>query len=402
MRGRRGSSLTSTSRQAFLLECGSAEEQEKWKGALEKEAAAGRNRMGRGSIATLTSMGGRLPSVSEGAPPDSPASEGASLAGEDEEEEDEEEEDERSEAGEAKEAVEEEEEEDESGSEYETDDDESGSEYETETDEDDEEAAKVAAMPLPVSPGGSVGHKSGWVWKESDHLRNWRRRWLSCKDGMLTYTKTQPKGLGAVDVPQISLKHAHVGPPKTARARPYCFRVTLAVEGAGGSGEDGDGKAAVAEGGAAGVKYVLAADTASEKMEWLAALRENIAIAGGAAPRARCALHQPLSAPVLRRQIGISCALARFSDVCCVIAAGSRARDLLRAEPEPEPGLRAAARVVARAVARRRLRLSRGVRCTSAWAAGMRSRWRRARRRRRARNASATSSWRRASELYTG
>ena len=292
-----------TSRQAFLMECGSAAEQEHWKGALEKEAAAGRSRMGRGSIATLTSMGSRTPlaSVSEGgAPPDSPA-EGASPAGEEaEEDEVEEEEEEKASEEEAKE----EEDEDESGSEYETD--ESGSEYETETDEDDAEAAAVAAMPLPVSPGGSVGGKSGWVWKESDHLRNWRRRWLSCKDGMITYSKTQPKGSGAADLAQISLKHAHVGPPKTARARPYCFRVTLAVEGAGAPSEDG-GHAA------GGVKYVLAVDTASEKMDWLAVLRENVAIAGGATPRAKYALLPPPSLSCGVTDIDLSCALAQSS-----------------------------------------------------------------------------------------
>lgn len=48
VRGRRGSSLSSTSRQAYLFECSSAAEQEHWKAAIEREAAAGRSRSGRG------------------------------------------------------------------------------------------------------------------------------------------------------------------------------------------------------------------------------------------------------------------------------------------------------------------------------------------------------------------
>ena len=42
---------------------------------------------------------------------------------------------------------------------------------------------------LTVSPGGTEGNKEGWVWKESDMLRSWRRRWLSCKGGRLAYSR---------------------------------------------------------------------------------------------------------------------------------------------------------------------------------------------------------------------
>ena len=57
VRGRRGSSLDSTTRMAFLLECSSAAEQENWKVCIEREAAAGRSRGGRGSVAMLTTVG---------------------------------------------------------------------------------------------------------------------------------------------------------------------------------------------------------------------------------------------------------------------------------------------------------------------------------------------------------
>ena len=42
---------------AFLLECSSAAEQENWKVCIEREAAAGRSRGGRGSVAMLTTVG---------------------------------------------------------------------------------------------------------------------------------------------------------------------------------------------------------------------------------------------------------------------------------------------------------------------------------------------------------
>lgn len=41
VRGRRGSSLSSTSRQAYLLECSSAAEQEHWKAAIELRSRSG-------------------------------------------------------------------------------------------------------------------------------------------------------------------------------------------------------------------------------------------------------------------------------------------------------------------------------------------------------------------------
>lgn len=174
---------------------------------------------------------------------------------------------------------------DDDSAEYETDSG-SGSEYETESSSDDE--GEEQKSKLPVSPGGTVGSKAvrnthwplyvfllsmdltmvverrwplliccdwlscpsvrsliflmtllcalslfltvvkGWVWKESDHLRSWRRRWLICKGGRLTYSKTAPKSDDDTAATQISLKNAHVGPPKTSRARPYCFHVTSA------------------------------------------------------------------------------------------------------------------------------------------------------------------------------
>jgi len=59
------------------------------------------------------------------------------------------------------------------------------------------------------------------------------------------------------------------------RARPYCFRVTVSQ------------KAAERQNVQAAAKYVLAVDTAAEKMEWLTVLRENIAVASGkAVPKA--------------------------------------------------------------------------------------------------------------------
>jgi hypothetical protein len=294
----------------------------------------------------LTSVGGRLGSVQEGAqegggpPPPSPAGVGmgSSVEGTPEqvngvaEEEQEEEQEEDSDEEEEEEDEEEgEEEDDDDSAEYETDSG-SGSEYETDSDDEEEDESGdggggggAGAVTLPVSPGGTVGSKSvctdllllhslyfsllltclvcvrvwvwvyltydacrqGWVWKESDHLRSWRRRWLSCKAGRLTYSKTPPKsgGGGAVSstdeaaaaagLTVISLKHAHVGPPKTMRARPYCFRVTVSQ------------KAAERQNVQAAAKYVLAVDTAAEKMEWLTVLRENIAVASGkAVPKA--------------------------------------------------------------------------------------------------------------------
>ena len=96
------------------------------------------------------------------------------------------------------------------------------------------------------------------MWKESDHWKNWRRRWFVLAGGMFEYAHSDDPSTPRMPIP---LRNATIGPTKAPRDRPYCFQLTVTEPG----------------GGVAIKKIVLAAESAVEEREWTDAIRANIA-----------------------------------------------------------------------------------------------------------------------------
>jgi serine/threonine protein kinase len=98
--------------------------------------------------------------------------------------------------------------------------------------------------------------KEGWLYKQGSMLKGWKKRWFSLQGGRLSFSEKQgKKELGSIDVSQVASVQSG-----TEGKRPV-LRLSVPSR-----------------------SYVLAADTAREIQEWVAALAPRAAGAPAAAP----------------------------------------------------------------------------------------------------------------------
>ena len=116
--------------------------------------------------------------------------------------------------------------------------------------------------------------KAGWLYKEGDVWKTWKRRWFVLSAQLLYYyadrEAQQPKGIIVLEGSEVRLS--------SRTERPWLFDIYREEE----SGEGG-GKAAAAagaggeaEGGRRSRVYYLQADSQQERDAWMSALRNNL------------------------------------------------------------------------------------------------------------------------------